>query len=144
MSDKAERPKIYSLEPVLQVNNLPETLRYYEETLCFHIDWVWPDDDKRDTADHASVSLGQQEGEEEEHSHHHSHIQLSQADKTPVANSGWLYFRVESDIDELYELFKRGGASISSEINSYPWGMREFDIRENNGHVFRFGKPVEQ
>ena len=93
--------------------------------------------------DHASVSFG--EGHEgEEHHDHHVHIQLSQADNIPVKNSGWLYFRVDGDIDQLYQQMKSRGAKIENELGDRPWGMREFDVLDNNGHRLRFAYPIPE
>lgn len=133
--------KIYSIEPVLQVNNMKESLEYYQK-IGFHVDWTWPDENNFKTADHASVSIG--DGHEgEEHDGGHVHIQLSQADKVPVTPSGWLYLRVDMNIDELYMYFKGNGAEVVGELDSFPWGMREFTIKDINGHLFRFAIPLE-
>lgn len=132
--------KIYSLEPVLEVNNMEETLNYYTKALGFSIDWVWPENGP---ADHASVSFG--EGHEgDDHKDHHVHIQLSLSDETPVKNSGWLYLRVDDDLDSLYEKMKSSGAEFYSEIGDRPWGMCEFDVKDNNGHRLRFAKPIPE
>jgi len=132
-------PKIYSLEPVLVVNDLEATLKHYKEVLGFTIDWRWPDEGQ---IDHASVSFGQGHEDPAHDSHHHIHVQLSQSDDQPVTNSGWLYLRVDDDIDKLYDNMKARGALISQELGDRPWGMREFDIKDNNGHVFRFAYPL--
>ena len=130
-----ENAKISEIQPVLLVNDMNETLAYYKK-LGFKIDWTWPQEGE---PNHASVSLGFEGGEE--HSHDHVHIQLSSSDQTPVSTSGWLSFQVSSDIDSLYRHFRKVGAEIVSELTDQPWGMREFDIKEINGHRFRFGKP---
>ena len=132
--------KIYSLEPVLEVNDIEETMAYYTKIMGFTVDWTWPEEGK---VDHASVSFG--EGHSgEDHEDHHIHLQLSQSDSTPVANSGWLYLRVDDDIDQLYTEMKGRGAMFYAELGDRPWGMREFDVKDNNGHRFRFAKPVQE
>jgi uncharacterized glyoxalase superfamily protein PhnB len=130
---------IYSLTPVLEVNDLEDTLEYYQNILGFSIDWTWPNEGK---VDHASVSFGEGHTEEGEHDDLHAHIQLSQAEKIPVMNSGWLYFTLKDGIDELYQQMKERGADISSEIGNRPWGNREFDVKDNNGHIMRFAWPI--
>ncbi|MHA2502511.1 MAG: VOC family protein [Candidatus Kariarchaeaceae archaeon] len=131
--------KFWGVEPVLETNNLEETLEYYK-SIGFTVGWTWPDEG---TKTHASVSLGNEE-DEEEHGHDHIHMQLTQADNPPVTTSGWLYFSVKGGIDELFEHFKSAGAEILSEPQDYSWGMREFNIKENNGHIFRFGQSTHE
>ncbi|RMG36705.1 MAG: hypothetical protein D6732_07880 [Methanobacteriota archaeon] len=120
-----------SLEPVLPVRNLPETLDYYTEKLGFKIDWTWGD-----PLDHASVSIGN-----ENEGHSHAHLQLSQADGE-IKPFGWFYFHVSRDLDVLFKRYAENGVEIVSEPKDMPWGMREFNIREINGYLFRFGQPL--
>ena len=136
--------KIYSLEPVLEVNHLEETLKYYQDVLGFSVDWIWPNEG---LATHASVSFGLGHGSDdhdEDHDDHHIHIQLTQAEEVPVATSGWLYLRVNDNIDKLYEDLISRGANVTSELEDRTWGMREFDIKDINNHHFRFGLPISK
>ncbi len=67
---------VVSLEPVLAVNDLEETIELYTEKLGFPLDWTYGE-----PLDHASVSFGilDEEGK-------HIHIQFSYTDK-PVTFS---------------------------------------------------------
>lgn len=120
-----------SLEPVLPVEDLKASLNFYTEKLGFRINWTWGD-----PLDHASVSLGAEDDE-----HHHAHIQLSQAD-SEIKPFGWLYFHLNKGIEDLFKVYKENGVEIVSELRDMPWGMREFNIRELNGYLFRFGQPL--
>ncbi len=149
--------RIIEMTPVLQVNNMKKSLDYYQK-IGFTIDWLWPEDATPENADHASVSLGtghthsdhtesgnsDSEHSDNEHSDFHVHIQLSLADNTPIHNSGWLYLSIEEEPDRLFEFFEKRGALIVSEPEDYPWGMREFNIKDVNGHLFRFGRPTAE
>ena len=157
--------RITEMTPVLQVNNMKESLDYYQK-IGFTIDWLWPENATPENADHASVSLGTGHTDQTEsdytgsdhttsghsdsehsnngHSDFHVHIQLSLSDNTPVKNSGWLYLSIEEEPDQLFEFFEKRGALIVSEPEDYPWGMREFNIKDVNGHLFRFGRPTAE
>jgi GNAT superfamily N-acetyltransferase len=51
----------------------------------------------------------------------------------------WHSFFVEG-IDVLYGLHNRNGATISSPLEAKPWGLREYTVRDLNGHYLRFGQ----
>ncbi len=119
------------LEPVLPVNNLKETLDFYSEKLGFRVDWTWGD-----PLDHAGISIGNENDE-----HNHAHLQLSQVDGE-IKPFGWLYFHVYENIDHLYKTYKANGVEFVSDLQDMPWGMREFNIRDINGYLLRFGQPL--
>ena len=49
-----------------------------------------------------------------------------------------LYFKVD-DVDAFHELYSQH-AEIQTPIHDTPWGMREFEGRIIEGHVFRIGQ----
>lgn len=102
--------------PILPVKNLKETLEYYRDLLNFDIAWIWEDS-------YASVFNGDIE------------IHLS---KTENVIPQSIYFFVEN-ADRVYDFLTKQNVEIVKEIKSYPYGMREFVIREINGHIFRIG-----
>jgi uncharacterized glyoxalase superfamily protein PhnB len=70
-------------------------------------------------------------------------LQLSQVLPDRVIEpSGYLYIFVGSDIDGLFAAYKSRGVTIRNEPESYPWGLREFTIEDNHGHLLRFGTHV--
>ncbi len=51
------------------------------------------------------------------------------------------------DIDAYYETVKRKGARITSDLETKPWGMREFTVEDLNGNQLRMGmgvKPISE
>lgn len=58
-------------------------------------------------------------------------------DPSPVL----LYFKVD-DADAFYEKYQEH-AEIVTPIQETPWGMREFEGRVLDGHIFRIGHGVE-
>src|SRR6476646_6981486 len=51
----------------------------------------------------------------------------------------WHSFFVEG-IDALHDLHGRNGAAICSPLEAKPWGLREYTVRDLNGHYLRFGQ----
>jgi len=54
--------------------------------------------------------------------------------------TGSLYFRTDQ-VDALWGEFS-GKARVCYPIESFPYGMREFGIYDNNGYLLQFGQSV--
>lgn len=125
----------YRLEPVLPVTDVKETAEFYRDRLEFHIDFFYGD-----PPTHGSVSNCEWTTEG-------VRIQLTQASETSSAPLSFppglsLYLFVGPDIDERYARYRARGVEVVQEIDTRPWGMREFEIADCNGFVLRFGTPV--
>ena len=121
-------PQFFRAEPVLYVHDVAQTANYYQEKLGFTIDFLFGDPPV-----HAGVSRGNWTGNMVQ-------IQLAQVDASQqVTPSGYLYIFVNSAIDTLYRTYLANGVEIVNPPESYPWGLREFTIRDLNGHLLRFG-----
>ena len=59
----------------------------------------------------------------------------------PEAPAGgqWHSFFVEG-IDALHDFHRRNGAAICSPLELKPWGLREYTVRDLNGHFLRIGQ----
>ena len=44
-------------------------------------------------------------------------------------------------VDLLYAIHRRNGADIQLPLETKPWGMAEYTVRDNNGYRIRFGAP---
>lgn len=53
----------------------------------------------------------------------------------------FLYFRV-SDVDVYYKTLLEKGIEPSSEPRDWPWGNREFVVRDPDGYKLVFYKPI--
>ena len=51
------------------------------------------------------------------------------------------YFQVSGIVD-LFQDYKDKGIEVTSELETKPWGMREFAIRTPDGHRFMFGQET--
>ena len=67
-------------------------------------------------------------------------LQLSSVPpERPIVPSAYIYLMVGTNIDDLFAQYKAAGVDIFSPPATQPWGMREFSVRELNGHMLRFG-----
>jgi len=129
--EPAAATKFYRTEPVLFVHDVRETAEFYRDKLGFHIDFLYGD-----PPDHAGVSRGNWTGSG-------AALQLSRvAPEQLITPAGYLYIFVGSDIDALCAAYKAHQVTIRREPESYPWGLREFTIEDNNGHLLRFGTHI--
>ena len=106
--------------PQLPVANVQETQRFYHEVLGFKIDWSWGENS------YGAVSRGNAE----------FYLLATEPPFQPVT----CVINVTS-VDPLYEEWRARGATILSEPEDQPWGLREFTVADNNGHRFRISQP---
>jgi GNAT superfamily N-acetyltransferase len=112
---------LLSSEPIFPVADVVATVRYYREVLGFTEEWVWgePPDFGGARWGKFGVMFAEQEG--------------------PVGGQ-WHAFLVDGAA-ALYDLHRLSGAAISSPLEAKPWGLREYTVRDLNGHYLRFGEP---
>lgn len=109
--------------PILPVKDFKESLEYYRDVLDFEVAWIW------DENGYAAIKCGEME----------VHLDKQENFETYRAHS---YLFVEN-ADEVYSLYKRKGVKITQEIESKPWGVREFTFQDINGHRFRIAHSEE-
>jgi uncharacterized glyoxalase superfamily protein PhnB len=107
--------------PQLSVSDVRATQEYYRDVLGFTISWLWQND-------YGAVSNGE------------AQLYLTK-DESPIPST-CCCADVE-DVDAVYEEYKSKGAKIVSDLETKPWGMREFTIVDPNGHLFRVGQGVK-
>ncbi|MEZ4590843.1 MAG: GNAT family N-acetyltransferase [Chloroflexota bacterium] len=129
--EPARETEFYRTEPVLLVHDVAETAAFYRDKLGFQIDFLYGDPPV-----HAGISRG-------DWTTSGAIIQLTQVPpERDIVPSAYLYIFVGRAIDDLYEAYKAQGITVRDEPTSYPWGLREFAIEDNNGHILRFGTHV--
>jgi catechol 2,3-dioxygenase-like lactoylglutathione lyase family enzyme len=114
---------IRASEPIFPVADVVDTVRYYREVLGFRDGWTWGD-----PPDFGGVRWGKVGA-------------MFSLQSGPEAKVGgqWHSFFVEG-IDAFYGLHRRNGATICSPLEAKPWGLREYTVRDLNGHYLRFGQ----
>ena len=106
---------IENVTPILRVENLEASRRYYIQTLGFSLDW--------DTDGAISVSRDRKS------------IMLCEGEQGQPGT--WLWIGVE-DADALYAEFLAKGAHIRSPPQNFSWAY-EFEVADPDGHVLRIG-----
>lgn len=116
--------KLESVRPVLAVNNIDDTIRFYRDVLGFECanrmdGWAAL---CRDNVE-LMISLP------------NAHEPFEKPTLT-----GSIYFNT-SDVDGLWEQIK-DKSNIVYPIENFFYGMREFAIRDNNGYILQFGQEI--
>ena len=116
--DKMTRMAVECITPILRVNSVAASIRFYVDALGFRVDWGG-----EDGSTFASVS---RDGRS---------IMLSQGEQ---GHSGtWLWIGVE-DIEPLFADLSAKSVKIVEKPTNYPWAY-EMKIEDPDGHVLRFG-----
>jgi catechol 2,3-dioxygenase-like lactoylglutathione lyase family enzyme len=102
--------------PILRVNNLEASIRYFCETLGFSLDW-------QDPTQFASVTRGD------------ASLMLSVGEQgSPPA---WVWIGV-GDPQALHDEYAIKGARIRMEPTNFPWAL-EMHVEDLDGNVLRLG-----
>lgn len=110
------RTKFECANPILRVESLARSLRYYVDALGF-TNAEWGGDD---------FTCVSRDG---------AAIYLSEGDQ---GHSGtWLWIGVE-DVAALHEEYRAQGATILHDPQNFPWAL-EMKVSDPDGHVLRFG-----
>jgi DNA-binding transcriptional MerR regulator len=114
------------LMPRLSVTDMDRSIAYYQEALGFHLAWR--------TADDGLAALASGE------------IEMLllvpwTADSPPPAQSAYVYVE---DPDALCAQYRQAGADIVAPVASRPYGMRDFVVRDPDGHRFTLGRGEQR
>jgi uncharacterized glyoxalase superfamily protein PhnB len=116
---KDTSPRFRGLIPILNVRNVPAAIAYYRDKLGFRLDWEWGDPPGFACIDRGSARIFLCQG----------------------AQGGpgmWLCIDVE-DVDALHREYQASGAIIRQPPTNFPWGMREMNVEDLDGHRLRMG-----
>ena len=117
------RVSLRSSEPIFPVADVVATVGYYREVLGFQEGWTWGQ-----PPDFGGVRWGKVGA-----------MFALQSEPEAPAEGQWHSFFVEG-IDALQDFHRRNGATICSPLEMKPWGLREYTVRDLNGHFLRFGQ----
>ncbi|MGH7480858.1 MAG: bleomycin resistance protein [Longimicrobiales bacterium] len=102
--------------PILRVENLDLSVAYYVERLGFQLQW----------RDDPLASVGRDR----------LSLMLSEGDQGHPGT--WVWAAV-GNVDDLYAELDARGARLRHPPTNYPWGSRECQVTDPDGHVLRFG-----
>jgi len=122
--------QLHGVQPVLPVSDVATSADFFERVLGFAVDFL-----EGDPPVHGRVKVVGNWG-------HPVYIHLSLAEPEEVRPSGEIRIYVGHDLDGLFAEYRRLGVEIVFTPVSQPWGLREFAVRDIDGHVLRFCKEV--
>ncbi len=114
------------LTPLLWTEKLNESIAFYTEILGFtcrerNDDWQWASLLK----DGTGLMLA----------HPNVHTNYKE-----IAFSGSFYFEVDN-VETLWQQLQNV-TEIVYKLGTFPWEMKEFAIRDNNGYILQFGERI--
>jgi catechol 2,3-dioxygenase-like lactoylglutathione lyase family enzyme len=119
------RVSLWSSEPIFPVRDVVATVRYYRAVLGFADGWLWGD-----PPDFGGVRWGE------------IGVMFAQESGPDAKVGGQCHAFFVEGIDALYDLHRRNGATTCSPPEAKPWGLREYTVRDLDGHYLRFGQRV--
>jgi len=105
--------------PILDVRNVPASIAYYVDKLGFEKKWDWGN-----PPGFGCVGRDQ--------------IEIFLCQDGQGSPGTWMSIFVQ-DIDALYQDYKQRGAIIREPPTDYPWGVREMNVEDLDGHRLRIG-----
>ncbi len=123
--------KLTCLTPMLETENLLETVQFYTDILGFECASVYPD--KTDPI----WACMRKDRVEIMFTERNAHSTIPKPTMT-----GSLYIHPDN-VDEIWELLKNK-AVIEYPIEDFDYGMREFAIRDCNGYLVKFGQEIPE
>jgi catechol 2,3-dioxygenase-like lactoylglutathione lyase family enzyme len=122
-SSRAAKVGFECVIPILRVNSLAASIRFYVDVLGFKVDWGGEDE-----STFASVSRDRRA------------IMLCQGEQGQPGT--WLWIGVE-DIEPLFAKYRAEGVKFREGPTNYPWAY-EMKIEDPDGHVLRFGSDTKE
>ena len=117
--------QIHGAATVFVVDDVARSVEYYRDALGFRVEFTWGDPVTYDGVERGRVLI---------------HLQASRHAKRTRGQAG-VYVFVD-DVDPLFAEFKRRGALLQDEPKDYPYGMRDFGVKDPDGNDLYFGSEV--
>ncbi len=127
--DLGTRHQFHSVQPVLPVADAARAARYFCDVLGFELDFIAGEPPSYARVKHVPAA-GQGEA---------VYLRLWQVNTREARPwRGEIVIHVGHDLDGLHAAYVKRGVDILEPPASQPWGLREFALREPDGHVLRF------
>ena len=125
--DLGTKHEFHGAQPVLPVHDVDVSVRYYCDVLGFESDFLWGDPPV-----HGRVMKGDRTYGDP------VYIHFTTVTGDEIRPSGQIRVHIGHDVDGLFEAYRALGVDVMGEPRSEPWGLREFAIRDGDGHVLCF------
>ena len=125
--------QFHGIQPVLPVSDVSRASRWFCDVLGFELDFI-----AGEPPSYARVKKGgdRKAGESWGDPVYLRLWQCGRRDEHPWR--GEIVIHVGHDVDGLHAAYVKRGVTVIEPPTSQPWGLREFAIREPDGHVLRF------
>jgi ankyrin repeat protein len=108
--------------PIFNVRDVSASIAYYVEKLGFRKEWDWG----------MPPTFGCVQRDQ---------VRLFLCARAQGGPGTWLSIFVQ-DVDALYEDYRRRGATIREAPTDFPWGVREMNVEDLDGHRLRIGSEA--
>ena len=109
----------HDLTPIFRVKDVPSSIDYYVRVLGFKKLWDWG-------TPPTFGAVGR------------DRIEIFFCQGCQGQPGTWLSIFVD-DVDAIFEEYKASGATIRQPPTNFPWGMREMNVQDPDGHRLRIG-----
>ncbi len=113
---------------VLQVADIKTSEAFYCEKLGFQSHGTWGDGPDFCIVQRGKVTIA---------------LDRSRAEVPVPNNQYWAAYIYAEDADALHAEFKGKGVEIVRELENTFYGLRDFDVRDPDGHLLAFGHDLE-
>lgn len=110
------RQKMSHLVPELPVADVERAQKHYRDVLGFEIGWLHEDEIGAVSRDEVAIFFR----------------------KRSVPFEPAVHWVFADNIDASYEEMKSSGANIVEPLETKPWGLRQFTMRDLDGNIFYF------
>ena len=114
--------------PILQVRDVIRSRNFYTDKIGFSSHGVWGDPPCFCIVGRGTIT-----------------IMLDAAqDPGPLpVNQYWAAYVYVDDVEALHREYKAAGVQITRGPEDMPYGCREFDVRDPDGHLIAFGQDLQ-
>jgi uncharacterized glyoxalase superfamily protein PhnB len=113
--------------PVLPVPDVVAAAEHYRDCFGFEISFLWGDPPQYATTRRDDAGV---------------HFTKGEVPDRIRGQASDIYLFV-SDIDDVFGELKERGANVVMDLETWPYGMREFAVEDLNGYRLCFGEGVE-
>jgi GNAT superfamily N-acetyltransferase/uncharacterized glyoxalase superfamily protein PhnB len=125
--DLGRAHELHGVQPVLPVRDVAASAAWFRDVLGFDLDFLHGDPPVHGRVTKGDGTYGQP-----------IYIHLTSAAPDAIRPSGELRIHVGRDLDGLFAAYRGRGVEVVLAPVTQPWGLREFAVRDPNGHVLRF------
>jgi GNAT superfamily N-acetyltransferase/uncharacterized glyoxalase superfamily protein PhnB len=119
------QPVFSHVEPVLAVQDVSATIRYWQDVIGFPAKWTWGE-----PPNHGGVSWQK------------VFIQFSQDADLAAASKGNAVWIRAQHLEALYRFHQGTNAEIVAPLENKPWGMAQYTLKEINGYYLHFAGVI--